>query len=87
MTPLPKLSMLLEHVATARKALYRTQAAALAGELAGETLIDDQCDHGCPECKLGCAGLLHIVASLERQIADLGGLTINGVSYAFAGRA
>lgn len=87
MTPMQELTMLVEHVARARKALARNQAAALAGTLEGVTLADAQCELGCPQCKLRCAGILLCVADIERQIDQLGGMTINGVSYAFAGRA
>lgn len=87
MTQMEKLSMLVSHAVTARQALERNQAAALAGTLDGDRLTKAECDLGCPHCIIRCAGIKLLVADIESQIGQLGGLTIDGVSYAFAGRA
>lgn len=87
MNPMQELDLLVSHAASARKALARNQAAAMAGTLSGETLREAHCDRDCPQCKLHCAGMSLLVSDIERKIAELGGMTVNGVSYAFAGRA
>lgn len=87
MTPMNELTMLVDHAASARKALKRNQDAALAGALDGLRLKEAQCDLGCPQCMMRCAAITFAVADIEKQIDQLGGMTINGISYAFAGRA
>lgn len=82
-----ELSLLISHLEAARPARERVKRMAKAGQITEGLLVDAQCEDRCETCYVRCAGLAFIVANLERDVARAGGVTINGVSYAFAGRA
>jgi hypothetical protein len=82
-----ELDLAVDHLKTARPAMARTMAKARSGAMEGAVLDQPQCREACDRCYLYCAGLVGIVARLEASVERLGGVTIAGRSYAFAGRA
>lgn len=87
MNRINELDLAVSHYATARPALDRNQARAMAGDLEGVELAEHQCPKPCPRCIRHCAVLGFLVQRLEEDIAQHGGMVVDGQAFAFFGRA